>query len=69
MQVTFDPQLGDRMRSPVYDAVPPRKRDLRPLAERIQEWIREMDEAASLREETYASKENGMIVFRTRRVA
>jgi hypothetical protein len=56
-------------RSPVYYAVRPKKRDRRPLEERIQEWIREMDEAASLREETYASKENGMIVFRTRRVA
>jgi len=57
------------MRSLVYDAVPPKKRDLRPLAEQIQEWLREMDDAANLREETYASKENGLIVFRTRRVA
>jgi hypothetical protein len=57
------------MRSPVFSAVPPKKRDPRPFAERMQERVREIDEAASLREETYASKENGMIVFRTRRVA
>ena len=56
-------------RSPVFDAVPPKQRDRRPLAVRMHEWIREMDEAASRREETYASKEHGAIVFRKRRVA
>jgi hypothetical protein len=35
----------------------------------MREWIREMDEAASRREETYASLEHGAIVFRKRRVA
>ncbi|HEU0300488.1 MAG TPA: hypothetical protein VFR37_13555 [Longimicrobium sp.] len=56
-------------RSPVFEAVPPKKRDLRPLADRMRERVRQMDEAVSRREETYASKENGAIVFRTRRVA
>jgi hypothetical protein len=56
-------------RSPVFEAVPPKKRDPRPLADRMRERVRQMDEAVSRREETYASKENGAIVFRTRRVA
>ncbi len=55
--------------SPVLEAVPPKQRDRRPLAVRMRERVRQIDEAASRRDETYASKENGAIVFRTRRVA
>lgn len=56
-------------RSPVFNAVPPKRRDFRPLSARMSERVQQMDEAASQRMETYASKENGAIVFRTRRVA
>ena len=56
-------------RSPVFNAVPPKKRDRRPLSDRVSERVRQIDDAASQRVETYTSKENGAIVFRTRRVA
>lgn len=56
-------------RSPVFNAVPPKRRDYRSLSDRMCERVRQIDDAASERVETYASKENGAIVFRTRRVA
>ena len=48
MQISepFKPRYQVMMRTPVLHAVPPKKRDRRPFAERMNERVREIDESS-----------------------